>query len=274
MTQAEASPNLKSSRHAIHLTGDLREPAGALKKYPFVTTYRMLTDRMRCFTGEANVSRERLEIVVQTFRQLLAVDVFRDLLRSEGFVIMPATLADRIVGLTAPIAEAKPNQTEATSKQLIGGVCAEVLELLQDCVVPPKMFGLLRQVVPSRQIEIAQLMVALGRVKLNTARVLIALSPESQLADPSTPRRQFSGIDAARSTAMAIEFAELSQEFRNAAERWGSSSLELVAARGYINRLMDSPKVVRYLAHRFPEKFAAFQQGLETTPRFPVLENP
>lgn len=49
---------------------------------------------------------------------------------------------------------------------------------------------------------------------------------------------------------------------------------ELVAARGYINRLMDSPKVVRYLAHRFPEQFAAFQQGLETTPRFPVLENP
>ncbi|RUX49695.1 hypothetical protein EOA33_11700, partial [Mesorhizobium sp. M4A.F.Ca.ET.050.02.1.1] len=198
MTQAEASPILKSSRHAIHLTGDLREPARTLKKYPFVKTYRKLTDRMRCFIGEAKALRERLDIVVQAFRQLLAVDMFRDLLKSEGFVLMPATLADRIVGLTAPIAEAKPNQSETTSKQLIGGICPEVLELLQDCVVPPKMFGLLRQVVPSRQIEIAQLMVALERVKLNTARVFIALTPQSQLADPSTPRWQFAGIDAVR----------------------------------------------------------------------------
>ncbi|TGQ92027.1 hypothetical protein EN847_34790, partial [Mesorhizobium sp. M1C.F.Ca.ET.204.01.1.1] len=66
--------------------------------------------------------------------------------------------------------------------------------------------------------------------------------------------------------AMEIEFAEVSQGFRNAAERCGSWSLELVAARGYINRLMDSPKVVRCVAHRFPEQFAAFNRHWKQSP--------
>ncbi|WP_365937225.1 plasmid partitioning protein RepB C-terminal domain-containing protein [Mesorhizobium sp.] len=58
--------------------------------------------------------------------------------------------------------------------------------------------------------------------------------------------------------------AELSQEFRNSAEHMGSWGLELVAVRRYLNRLMDSHKLVRYLAHHFPKQLAQFQDGLET----------
>lgn len=47
MTQA--SPILKSNRHAIHLTGDLREPAGPLHKYVFLVTHKSLNDRMQCY---------------------------------------------------------------------------------------------------------------------------------------------------------------------------------------------------------------------------------
>ncbi|TIO50371.1 MAG: hypothetical protein E5X80_10315 [Mesorhizobium sp.] len=267
MTQAEASPTLKSSRHAVHLTGDLREPAGPLHKYVFLTTHKNLSERMRCFIAEANASRARLEGVVEAFRQLLAVDMFRALLEGEGFAVMPATLADRILGQTAHIAETRSNQPETTSQQLIGGICVEVLDILQDCVVPPKMFGLLRQVVPSRQIEIALLIVALERVKLNTARVFIVLTPQSQLADPSSARKEFAGIDAAQLAAMEANFAELSQEFRNSAEQHGPCSLALVAARGYLDRVMGNVRVVRYLAHNFPTRLEEFQSTLDFSRR-------
>ncbi|RWA84468.1 plasmid partitioning protein RepB C-terminal domain-containing protein [Mesorhizobium sp.] len=267
MTQAEASSIVKSSRHVIHLTGDLREPAGPLHKYVFLRIYKNLSERMQCFLSEANASREHLEGVVEALRQLLALDVFRDLLKTEDLAIMPAALANRILGPAASIAETKPYQTEATSQQLIGGICEEVLHLLQDCVVPPKMFGLLRQVVPSRQIEIARLMLALERVKLNTARVFIALTPQPQLADSWSPRNQFAGIDAAQLAAMEIEFAELGRTFQNAAERHGPRSLALVAARGYLDRIMGNVRVVKYLAHNFPERFAQFQSILEPLER-------
>ncbi|WP_245445554.1 plasmid partitioning protein RepB C-terminal domain-containing protein [Mesorhizobium kowhaii] len=65
---------------------------------------------------------------------------------------------------------------------------------------------------------------------------------------------------------METGLADLSQEFRNTAEHFGSWGLELVAVRGYLNRLMDNSKVVRHLAHHFPKQLAQFQGILETDP--------
>ncbi|UVK49328.1 hypothetical protein BPNPMPFG_008268 (plasmid) [Mesorhizobium sp. AR07] len=258
MTQAEGYPILMSNRHAIHLTGDLRESAKQLHSYVFLKTYKCQSERMRRFIREANASRERLESIADGLHPPLVLDAFRALLKAEGFATMPRALADRILGErpTAPIAK---SHAAAASQQLVGGICAEVLDLLQDCVVPPKMFGLLRKVAPSRQVRITQLMIALKRVKLDCARVFIALTPQSQLADPSTLRKQFVGISAAQLAAMETEFAQLSDQFLITAERHGLWNLEYVTARGYLSRLMDSPKAVRYLAHHFPKQLAQFQ---------------
>ncbi|RRH96723.1 hypothetical protein EH240_22395 [Mesorhizobium tamadayense] len=58
---------------------------------------------------------------------------------------------------------------------------------------------------------------------------------------------------------MEAEFAELSSGFRNAAGSSGTWNLELVAARGYLDRLMGNVRVVRYLENHFPQRFAEFQ---------------
>jgi hypothetical protein len=42
---------------------------------------------------------------------------------------------------------------------------------------------------------------------------------------------------------MEAEFAELSREFRNAAECCGAWTLELVAAKGYLDRLMGNARL-------------------------------
>ncbi|PZV40534.1 plasmid partitioning protein RepB C-terminal domain-containing protein [Mesorhizobium kowhaii] len=269
MPRTEADRILKSSRHAIHLTDDLLEPQTPLNRYVLLRTHGRQCERMRRFIGEANASRERLENAVEALRQLMPVDAFRALLKAEGFATTPRTLAERISRNQSStlIGCDKPGHTIAASQHLIVGVCYEVIDLLEDCSVNPKIFGLLRKVVPSRQVEIAQFMIALDRVKVNWARVLIALTPQSQLADPSIPRTQCAGITANQIEAMESESTDLSKEFRNTAERLGSWDLEFIAVRGYLNRLMDNLKIVRYLAHHFPKQLAQFQGVLETAPR-------
>ncbi|TIT99888.1 MAG: hypothetical protein E5W55_03890 [Mesorhizobium sp.] len=97
--------------------------------------------------------------------------------------------------------------------------------------------------------------------------MFIALTPQSQLVDPSTPRKQFAGISPERFAAMEAEFAELTEAFQNASERHGPCGLALVAARGYLDRIMGNVRVVKYLAHNFPERFAQFQSILEPLER-------
>ncbi|RWH69272.1 plasmid partitioning protein RepB C-terminal domain-containing protein [Mesorhizobium sp.] len=264
MTKPEAH-FLKSSRHAIHLTGGLCAPAGPLRKYVFLRSLKKQNEEMRAFILEAGEAWERLDFAVGAFRELLAIDVFRDLLTTERLGVLPQPLLDRIAGKHPEdrIATAGADNFDRMDRRLPGGICPEVLDILSDCVVPLKMFGLLRQVVPDRQVEIAKVMIALRRVKLNTARVFVILTSPSQLTDPSRPRQQFPGIDGVQLATMESELADLSRKFQQAEVQGGIWNLELIAARGYILQLLESAKVVRYLAQYFPRHLSEFQKVLD-----------
>lgn len=269
MTQTEADRKLKSSRLAIHLTDDLPELQNQLHTYVLMRTFNLQCERMRNFISDANADRDSLKSIVDALRQLMAVEAFRALLNAEGFATMPATLAERSLGerLNARLAHEKPNHIGAASQQLVGGICYEALDLLADCSVNPKIFGLLQKVLPTRQVDVAKLMIALDRVKVNVAKVLIALTPQSQLIESSTLGKPFAGIDAAQLAAMEVEFAVLSHEFQSAADAHGARSLELVGARSYIIRLLEDVRVVMYLAKDYPELLTGLRMAmLEESP--------
>jgi len=185
---------------------------------------------------------------------------FRALRASEGLATMPNALAQRIQG--SPPAQRSPQPASVVSAPSLpaGEVCPEVLNLLQDCTGPTKLFALLRLVVTVRQIEIARLMVAMGRVRFNYVKMLVALTPRSLLAKDVDPRKQIAGPSEDRMMEMEPELARLSLAFLSAVERRGPASLELVAASRYFDRLMDNSKVVRYLAHNFPGHFEEFHR--------------
>ncbi|MBN9552615.1 MAG: hypothetical protein J0H31_28120, partial [Alphaproteobacteria bacterium] len=140
---------------------------------------------MRRFIRETNETRERIEVMVEALRQLMAVDTFRAVLKAEGLASMPAELAERISGGRGFSVQGKPDQIVMPSEELVAGICPDAIELLEDFGVHPKIFGLLKKSTPSRQVEVARLMVALDRVTFISARVIVALTPQSQLADPS-----------------------------------------------------------------------------------------
>jgi hypothetical protein len=60
-------------------------------------------------------------------------------------------------------------------------VCDEAAELLKDKQVALTGFRILKKMKPIRQIEAAQLMVAMNKFTINYARSLLAATPENQL---------------------------------------------------------------------------------------------
>ncbi len=74
-------------------------------------------------------------------------------------------------------------------KTLLNGICPEAVDLLKDKHVPEHTFFILRKMNPMRQIEAAELMVAMNRFTTNYARSLLAATPQSQLVDAGEPVR-------------------------------------------------------------------------------------
>jgi hypothetical protein len=59
-------------------------------------------------------------------------------------------------------------------RRLLDGICPEVAELLRDKHVAFNTFRELRRLQPERQVEAAQLMVAMNRYTIGYARSLVA----------------------------------------------------------------------------------------------------
>ena len=247
-------------RHARRFAPDQQGPTMRRFGPRLLKTYDAECRRKRAFIEGSEELELRLERIAVAVRLMTGDRQFRALLASEDLATMPNALAKRIQG--SPTAKRLPQPASVVSAPLLpaGEVCPEVLDLLQDCTGPAKLFALLRLVVPVRQIEIARLMVAMERVRFNYVKMLVALTPRSLLAKNADPRKEIAGLSEDRMVEMEPELARISVAFLSAVERRGPASLELVAASRYFDRLMDNSKVVRYLARNFPGQFEEFHR--------------
>lgn len=144
-------------------------------------------------------------------------------------------------------------------KRLLDGICSEAVELLKDKHVPISTFAELRKMVPMRQIEAAQLMVAMNKYSITYAKSLFGATPQAQLTDAAKPKH-IEGLTDEQIALMEQESSNLDREFRLMEQSYGTDHLELVVATGYVHRLIENVRVVRYLAQNFPELLAEFQK--------------
>jgi hypothetical protein len=149
-------------------------------------------------------------------------------------------------------------------RRLLEGICAEAVDFLKDKHVPISTFAELRKMVPMRQIEAAQLMVAMNKYSITYAKSLLGNTPQSQLIDSAKPK-QVEGLTDEQVALMERESANLDREFRLMQECYGSDNMDLVVAAGYLQRLIENARVVRYLAQHFPELLAEFQKISDST---------
>ncbi|WP_258052277.1 plasmid partitioning protein RepB C-terminal domain-containing protein [Mesorhizobium sp. INR15] len=229
-------------------------------------TYKRQFDNMQEFIREGDAVQHQMESVVDAFGQILRIAAFRMLLQADGFVTLPSILAQASpdAGAKADISEDQATPLPPVAEpRLVGGICLDVLDMLNDFGAPLKIFGLLREVVPSRQLEIVRLMLAMDRVQFRVARVLIELTPRPQLTNPSAHRKRYEGVSASQMAEMETDLAKVCDEYLSAASAHGARMLNLIAVTSYFDRLLNNPKLVRYLARNFVEQLEVFQKLLD-----------
>jgi hypothetical protein len=115
---------------------------------------------------------------------------------------------------------------------------------------------------PLRQIEAAQLMVAMNKYSIAYAKSLVGATPPSQLVEGAGPKN-VRGLTDEQIALMEQESEKLDREFRLLEETYGDDHLELVIATGYVKRLIENARVVRHMAQHYPELLMEFQKITE-----------
>ena len=146
--------------------------------------------------------------------------------------------------------------------RLLDGICPEVVEILKDKHVPINTFRIIKRMATLRQIEAAELMVAMNKYALSYAESLLAATPQAQLAESHKPKA-LRGLTEDQMALMERESANLEREFKIAEQSYGTDHLDLVLASGYLAKLLNNARVVRYLAQHQPEILAEFQRIAE-----------
>ena len=137
-------------------------------------------------------------------------------------------------------------------RRLLDGVCSEAAEILKDKHIAIHAFAELKKLAPLRQIEAAELMVAMNKYTISYAKSLVAATPQSQLAEGHKPK-SVRGLSNEQVALMERESANLEREFRIAEQSYGTDHLDLVLANGYLGKLLSNARVVRYLAQHQQE---------------------
>lgn len=144
------------------------------------------------------------------------------------------------------------------SMKLLDGIHEEAADLLKDKSISPKALHFLKQVNCVRQIEIAELMVSANNFTAGYAEALVLGTPKSQLAQPGKPKIK-PGLSAEEIAKMEQEMESLERDMKAVEESYGENMLNLTLARGYVKKLIDNAKVVRFLNGNYREILSEFE---------------
>jgi hypothetical protein len=146
--------------------------------------------------------------------------------------------------------------------KLLEGICSEAAEILKDKHVATQTFWLLRRMVPYRQIEAADLMVAMNKYSSTYAQALLAATRPDQLVQSDKPKA-IKSLTVDQMALMERESVSLDREFKLAEQSYGTDHLDLVLAKGYLGKLLANARVVRYLAQKHQDLLTEFQRIAE-----------
>lgn len=142
--------------------------------------------------------------------------------------------------------------------RLLDGICTEAVDLLKDKHIASNAFTELRKMVPIRQIEAAELMIAMNKFSGSYARALLAATQKDQLVKAGNPKLQ--GLTDEQVALMEREASNLEREFKIAEQSYGTDHLDLVLAKGYLAKLLRNARVTRYLNGHHQEILGEFRK--------------
>ncbi len=147
---------------------------------------------------------------------------------------------------------------------LLEGICPEAIELFKDRQFSVELGRVIRKMKPTRQVECAELMVAANNMTVAYAEALLVATPSMALVDGVRPRK-IVGVTPEQMSRMEREMANLQGQYRLVEHSYGQDVLNLVLARGYLAKLLENSKVVKYIKQRQPEVLEQLHAIVETT---------
>lgn len=164
------------------------------------------------------------------------------------------------------IAEALGVEAAAVRRRtrMLDGICADAVEILKDAPCPAATFDVLRCLASMRQMEAAELMMGQNNYTVPFAKAILAATPEGQIVDPRkkkpTGERSVTSEQIAR---LERELASLQAQVKSVEETYGIDNLHLTVTRGYLRKLLDNARIVRWLSQHRQEYLAEFQAVAE-----------
>lgn len=209
----------------------------ALKELQQTEAECLIATDDECFTYNARVSR------------LNPIAEHRMIMRAVNNGVSPDRIA---AALNLTVQDVKASMT------LLDGIHEEAAELLKDKSISPKAIRLLRKVTAIRQIEIADLMVSTNNFTAGYAEALVLGTPRDQLANPEEPKRKH-GLSREEIAKMQEEMESLERDLKEVEAGYAENMLNLTLARGYIRKLLNNGKVVRFLNGNSPDILSEFE---------------
>lgn len=142
-------------------------------------------------------------------------------------------------------------------RNLLQGICGEAVELLKDKQCPAKTFRLLKKVLPIRQVEAAELMVAMNNFSSGYAKAIIEVTPASQMITEG--KKKSAVLSSDEIARMETELSKLHGAVKEVETTYGPNIIALVAIRGYIKKLIANQSVSDFLEAYHPDLRREFE---------------
>jgi hypothetical protein len=153
------------------------------------------------------------------------------------------------------------NEVQA-SMRLLDGIHEEAADLLKDKPIFPQAIKELKKVSGVRQIEMAELMVSTNNYTRAYAEALVVGTPKNQMAEPEKPKtRRWRPEEIAK---LEHEMESLERDFKAVEQTYGENMLQFTILRGYVKKLLENGKVVRFLSSRNADLLSEFESIVAT----------
>ncbi len=146
-------------------------------------------------------------------------------------------------------------------RDLLNGICPEVVQILLEKPVSSKVFAILRKMKPIRQIEAAEHMVAGSTYSIPFAKALLAVTkPEMLEENHSDTSKKLEANSVAARAMLEEENGFLLRDLKSVEESYGTDVLTLTVCCGYLDRLLQNSRIERHLSRHHADILQTFQR--------------
>ena len=153
-------------------------------------------------------------------------------------------------------------RTIRRKRDLLKGICPEVVSLLEKHRLSDQAFSVLRKMKPLRQIESAELMIASNNFSLRFLSAILSTTRPELLID-----RESKGYarthDGAKTSALETEQTSLIRDLKAIENSYGLDMLTLAVSLKYVERMMANDNVRSYVQRACPETLSLLLELLQ-----------